>query len=54
LTAPYIHFISDFFSRPYLTLNDKPWPGGVLGVAAITGLVSVFVIGKKMQSKDEE
>lgn len=37
----------------YMTLHDKPWPGGVLGLGAIAGLVSVFVIGKKMQAGED-
>jgi len=37
----------------YLGIIGQPWLAGVLGGGTITGLVSVFVIGQRMQSKQD-
>ncbi|HEV8538853.1 MAG TPA: DUF2335 domain-containing protein, partial [Bacteroidota bacterium] len=42
-----------FLAAAYsLGMNGHEWLGGIIGGTTLTGLVTVFVIGKKKQNQD--
>ena len=45
--------ISTIVGGVYTAVNGAEWPGAVIGSTGVTGLVSVFVLGRK-SSKNEE